>query len=217
MTVSGVEVVFVTVTAPLGFVTTRIGAMTRAVPAVRVDVDERVVTVDDEFAVVAAAALRRTLPSGVAERVGLNVAADVSVGFRSVVLAAVVGVAAIAAVVGVAVVLVIVGVAMIAAVVGVAVVFVTVGVAAIAAVVGVAVVFAAVGVAAIAAVVGVTVVAAIVGATVVAAVAPTLAAAVAPVSPKRTAPPPSPVTTGIGSELMDAFTVACGFAYADGG
>src|SRR3954465_13340539 len=127
----GVEVVFVTVTVPLGFVTTRIGAMTRAVPAVRVDVDEPVVAVDDEFAVVAAAALSRRLPRGVAARVGLNVAADVSVGFRSVVLAAVVGVAVMAAVVGVAVVLVIVGVAAIAAVVGVAVVFVMVGVAAI--------------------------------------------------------------------------------------
>src|SRR3954452_18495736 len=177
MTLGGVEVVFVTVTVPLEFVTTRIGAMTRAVPAVRVNVDEPVVAVDDEFAVVAAARLRRRLPSGVAARLGLNVAADVSVGFRSVVLAPVVGVAAIAAVVGVAVVLVIVGVAMIAAVVGVAVVFVTVGVAAIAAVVGVAVVFAAVGVVAIAAVVGVTVVAAI-GAAVVPVVAPT---AVAPV------------------------------------
>jgi hypothetical protein len=197
MTLGGVEVVFVTVTVPLALVMTRMGATMRAVPAVRVDVDEAVVVVDDEFAVVAAAPFRRRLPSGVAARVGLNVAADVSVGFRSVVLAPVVGVAAIAAVVGVAVVLVIVGVAIIAAVVGVAVVFVTVGVAAIAAVVGVAFV------------------AAIVGAT-VAAVAATLAAAVVPV-PKSTAPPPSPVMTGIGSELIDAFTVACGFAYADGG
>src|SRR3954453_2165880 len=196
MTVSGVEVVFVTVTAPLGFVMTRIGATTRAVPAVRVDVDEPVVAVDDEFAVVAAARLRRRLPSGVAARVGLNVAADVSVGFRSVVLAAVVGVAAIAAVVGVAVVLVIVGVAMIAAVVGVAVVFVTVGVAAIAAVVGVAVVFAAVGVVAIAAVVGVAVapLVAAIGAAVVPVVAPVVA------EPRTIAPPPPApplVTTGI--------------------
>jgi hypothetical protein len=197
MTLGGVEVVFVTVTVPLAFVMTRIGATTRAVPAVRVDVDEPVVDLDDEFAVVVAAALRRRLPRGVAARVGLNVAADVSVGFRSVVLAPVVGVAAVAAVVGVAM------------------VFVTVGVAAIAAVVGVAVVFTAVGVVVIAAVVGVAVDAAIVGAT-VAAVAATLAAAVVPL-PKRTAPPPSPVITGIGSELMDAFTVACGFAYADGG
>src|SRR4051812_45444768 len=205
MTVGGVEVVFVTVTVPFALVMTRIGATTRAVPAVRVDVDEPVVAVDDEFAVVAAAALSRRLPRGVAARVGLNVAADVSVGFRSVVLAAVGGVAAIAAVVGVAVVLVIVGVAMIAAVVGVGVGFVTVGVAAIAAVVGVAVVFAAVGVAAIAAVVGVAV-APVVAAS-GAAVAPTLAAAVVPVvaEPRTIAlPPPAPlVTTGIGSELMD--------------
>jgi hypothetical protein len=180
MTLGGVEVVFVTVTVPFALVMTRIGATMRAVPAVRVDVDEPVVAVDDEFAVVAAAALSRRLPRGVAARVGLNVAADVSVGVMSVVLAAVVGVA------------------LVAAVVGVAVVFVMAGVAAIAAVVGVAVV------------------ALIVGATVVAAVAPTLAAAVVPV-PKNTAPPPSPVITGIGSELIDAFTVACGFAYADGG
>jgi hypothetical protein len=52
------------------------------------------------------------------------------------------------------------------------------------------------------------------------AVAPTVAAAVVPV----VAPPPTearnaassvgdpPVTTGVGAELMDAFTVACGLA-----
>src|SRR3954468_4393861 len=114
MTLGGVEVVFVTVTVPLALVRTRIGATTRAVPAVRVDVDEPVVTVDDEFAVVAAAALRRRLPRGGAARVGLGVAADVSVGVSSVVLAPIVGVAVIAAVVGVAVVFVVVGVAAIA-------------------------------------------------------------------------------------------------------
>src|SRR4051794_39495397 len=139
MMVGGVEVVFVTVTVPFALVMTRIGATMRAVPAIRVDVDNPVVAVDDEFAVVAAARLRRRLPRGVAARVGLNVAADVSVGFRSVVLAPVVGVAVIAAVVGVAVVFVTVGVAAIAAVVGVAVVFAAVGVVVIAAVVGVAV------------------------------------------------------------------------------
>src|SRR5947209_10617781 len=139
MTLGGVEVVFVIVTVPFALVTTRIGATMRAVPPVRADIDEPVVAVDDEFAVVAAARLRRRLPNGVAARVGLNVAADVSVGFRSVALAPVVGVAVIAAVVGVAVVLATVGVAAIAAVVGVAVVFVTVGVVVIAAVVGVAV------------------------------------------------------------------------------
>src|SRR5436305_14576014 len=100
MTLGGVEVLFVTVTVPFALVMTRIGATTRAVPAVRVDVDEPVVAVDDEFAVVAAARLRRRLPSGVAARVGLNVAADVSVGFRSVALAPGAGVAEIAAAVG---------------------------------------------------------------------------------------------------------------------
>jgi hypothetical protein len=56
-------------------------------------------------------------------------------------------------------------------------------------------------------------------------VAPTVAAAVVPVVD----PPPTaarnaassvgdpPMTTGVGAELMDAFTVACGLAYADGG
>jgi hypothetical protein len=194
MTAGGV---FVTVTVPLAFVTTRMGATTRAVPDVRAEVCKLLVVVDDvEF--VAACDRRRVPRGGFAARVGLAVTDDVSVGVSVFVLAAVVGVAVMAAVVGVAVVFVSVGVVMIAAVVGVAVVFVSVGVVVIAAVVGVAVV------------------AAIVGAAVV-PVAPTVAAAVVPVAPMTTPPPPSPVMTGIGSELMDAFTVACGFAYADGG
>jgi hypothetical protein len=131
--------------------------------------------------VLVAACDRRRLPrGGFAARVGLGVTDDVSVGVRMVVpapLAAGFVVVAIAAVVGVNVVLVSVGVVVIAAVVGVAVV------------------------------------AAIVGAAVVAAAAVPVAA----VAPRTTAPPPSPVMTGIGSELMDAFTVACGLAYADGG
>ena len=86
--------------------------------------------------------------------------------------------------------------------------------------VGVSVVLESVGVVAIAAVVGVavTLVVEMVGATLV--VAPTVAAAGVPV----VAPPPTaarnaaspvgdpPVTTGVGAELMDAFTVACGLA-----
>ena len=180
MIIGGVEVVFVTVTVPLAFVTTRIGATTtRAVPAARTV--EVAAVVDDAVVVVVAACDRRRLPrGGLAARVGLGVTADVSVGVRTTVpapLAADVGVVVIAAVVGVAVVLVSVGVVMIAAVVGVAVV------------------------------------AAIVGATVVAAAVVPFAA----VEPMTTAPLPSPVMTGIGSELMDAFTVACGLAYADGG
>ena len=183
MTVGEVAVAFVTVTVPLAFGTTRIGATTRAVPAVRA-VDAVVAVVEagvDDAVVDVAARFRRRLPSGVAARVGLGFVDVASVGVRVVVLAAVVGVAVIAAVVGVAVVFVIVGVAVIAAVVGVAVV------------------------------------AAIVGVTAAAVVAPTVAAAVVPVPLTTTAPPPSPVMTGIGSELMDPFTVACGFAYADGG
>ena len=196
MTVGGVEVMFVTVTVPLAFVTTRIGATTRPVPAVRTaDVDA---VVDDAVVVVVAACDRRRLArGGFAARVGLGVTDDVSVGVRTVVpapAAAEFVVVAIAAVVGVNVVLVSVGVVVMAAVVGVAVVLVSVGVVVIAAVVGVAVV------------------AAMVGATVVAVVAPTVGVAVVPVEPMTTAPPRSPVTTGTGSELMDAFTVACGLA-----
>jgi hypothetical protein len=193
---AGVEVVFVTVTVPLAFVTTRIGTTTRP-PAARVAVDEAVVVVDALVAFCVAFCARRRLPSGgLAARVGLGVAADVSVGVRTFVLAAAAGVAAVAAVVGVAVVFVNVGAVMIAAVVGVAVVFVSVG-----------------GGVVIAAVVGVGVVPVIVGAAVVPVVAPTVAAAVVPVEPRTTAPPPlPPVMTGIGSELMDAFTVACGLA-----
>jgi len=187
MTTGGVEAVFVTVMVPLAFVTTRIGATTtRPDAAVRAVVVEAVV---DDVVVVVAGAVRRRLPSGgLAARAGLGVTDEVSVGVRTFVPAATVGVVAIAAVVGVNV------------------VFVSAGVVAIAAVVGVAVVAATVGVVVIAAVVGVAVVAAIVGATVVAA------AAVVPLEAMTTPPPPSPVMTGIGSELMDAFTVACGLA-----
>jgi len=188
MTAGGVEAVLVTVMVPLAFVTTRIGATTtRPVAAVRaVDVEA---AVDDD---VVTGAVRRRLPSGgLAARAGLGVTDDVSVGVSTFVPAATVGVVAIAAVVGVNVVLAAAGVVVIAAVVGVAVVLASAGVVAIAAVVGVAVV------------------AAIVGATVVAAV---VAEAVVPAEAKTTPPPPSPVTTGIGSELMDAFTVACGLA-----
>jgi hypothetical protein len=177
---AGVEVVFVTVTVPLAFVTTRIGA-TRRPPAARVAVGEPVVVVDDvvDDAVVVVACVKRRLPrGGLAARVGLGSAADVSVGVRRFVLAA------------------LVGVAVIAAVVGVAAVFVSVGA-------GVA----------IEAIVGVGVVPMIVGPAVVPVVAPTDTAAVVPVEAITTPPPPSPpVMTGIGSELMDAFTVACGLA-----
>jgi hypothetical protein len=136
-------------------------------------------------------------------RVGLGVTDDVSVGVRMVVVAPV------AADVPVGPAANWPGVAAIAAVVGVAVVLVSVGVVAIAAVVGV----------------GVTPLVASAGAVVaVPVVAPTVAAAVVPVAapvvtpPRKTAPPASPpVMTGVGAELMDAFTVACGFAYADGG
>src|SRR3954462_2473566 len=94
MTLGGVEVVFVTVTVPLGFVMTRIGAMTLPVAVVRAVVDAAVVVV--------ALRDRRRLPSGgFAARVGLGVATDVSVGVRTVVFAAVAGVAVDAAVVGV--------------------------------------------------------------------------------------------------------------------
>jgi hypothetical protein len=194
MITGGVEVAFVTITLPLAFVMTRIGAMTRPVATAPVEVDAALGVV-----VVVAACVRRRLPrGGLAARVGLGVTADVSVGVRTVVFAATVGVA------------------VVAAVVGVAVVFVSVGVVMIAAVVGVAVVPAIVGVVVIAAVVGVAVVAEIVGATVVTVVGPTVAAAVVPAE-AITTPPVSPVMTGIGSELMDAFTVACGLAYAEGG
>jgi hypothetical protein len=189
MTAGVEEVVFVTVTVPSAFVMTRIGA-TRRPPAERVAVDDAVAVVDDAVFVVAC--VRRRLPrGGLAARVGLGVAADVSVGVRRFVLAAAVGVAAVAAVVGVAVVVASVGVVVIAAVVGVAVVLVMVGDGVV-----------------IAAVVGVGVVP-VIGAAVVPVVAPSVAAAVVPVEPRKTAPLPSPpVMTGIGSELMDAFTVA---------
>ena len=111
MTIGGVEAVLVTVTVPLAFVTTRTGATTRAVPAVRTADVEAVV--DDAVLDVAAACDRRRLPrGGLAARVGLGVTDDVSVGVRTVVLvpAAEFVVVAIAAVVGVSVVLVSVGV-----------------------------------------------------------------------------------------------------------
>lgn len=85
-----------------------------------------------------------------------------------------------------------------------------------------------VGVVMMAAVVGVAVVAEIVGAVVV--VAPTVAAAVVPVVAVPLVPAAEtasrnaaasavepPMMTGMGSELIDAFTVASGLAYIDGG
>jgi hypothetical protein len=104
MTVGGVAVVFVTVTVPSAFVTTRIGATTRALAATRfVDVDEPVGAVVDDAVVdmdgvvvdvvddVVAAfvvCVTRRLPSGgLAARVGLALTEDVSVGVRMVVLA----------------------------------------------------------------------------------------------------------------------------------
>lgn len=105
---------------------------------------------------------------------------------------------------------------------------VSVGVVVIAAVVGVAVMLVSVGVVVMAAVVGVAVVPLAVEIVGAAVVAPIVAAAVVPVlpvgAPAATAPRKAassalepPMTTGVGSELMDAFTVLCGFAYADGG
>jgi hypothetical protein len=87
MTVGGVEVVLVTVTVPFALVMMRIGADAVA----RVAVDDAVVVdavvVDD----VVAACVRRRLPrGGLAARVGLGVAAEVSVGVRIVVLVPVV-------------------------------------------------------------------------------------------------------------------------------
>lgn len=83
----GVEAVFVTVTVPLAFVTTRIGATMRAVPAVR-DVDVVDAVVDDAVVVVVAGGVRRILPrGGFAARVGLGLTDDVNVGVRTVVLA----------------------------------------------------------------------------------------------------------------------------------
>lgn len=81
MTAGGVVFTFVTVTVPLAFVMTRIGATTRP----RADVDVVVVLVDDAVAVVADAVvvawLTRRLPSaGLAARVGLGVTLDVSAG-----------------------------------------------------------------------------------------------------------------------------------------
>src|SRR3954471_11217391 len=100
MTVGGVEVVFVTVTVPLEFVMTRIGAMTLPVAVVRAVVR----AVVDAAVVAVALCDRRRLPSGgFAARVGLGVAAEVSVGVRTDVFAAVAGVAVDAAVAGVVV------------------------------------------------------------------------------------------------------------------
>jgi hypothetical protein len=200
MTVGGVVVTFVTVTVPLAFVITRIGTTTRADAAVRVVdavVDDAVVVV--AVVVVAVPVLARVPSGGLTARVGPGVTDDVSVGVRRVVLVplaadVVVGPAANWP-----------GVAEIAAVIGVASVLVIVGVVAIAAVVGVAV--AALGVESA-------------GATVAAAVVPAVPVVVpAPTASRKTAASvvEPPVTTGTGCELMDAFTVACGFAYADGG
>src|SRR5437764_13923136 len=98
MSIGSVEVVFVTVTVPLAFVMTRIGAMTRPVARVRVEVDAALLVV---AVVVVAACVRRRLPrGGLAARVGLGVAADVSGGVRMFVFAAVAGVGVVAAVVG---------------------------------------------------------------------------------------------------------------------
>src|SRR5207302_9669782 len=175
MSMGSVEVAFVTVTVPLALVMTRIGATTRPVAATRVEVCDPLIIAEDAAVVAVAACVRRILPrGGLAARVGLGVAADVSVGVRMFALAAVAGVAVVAAVVGVAVVLASAGVVVIAAVVGVAVVLASVGVVVIAAVVGVAVV------------------AEIVGATVVTVAGATVDATV-PVEPMTTAPVPSPV------------------------
>jgi hypothetical protein len=192
MTIGGVEAVFVTVTVPLAFVTTRIGATTtRAVPAVRIDVDEPLVVVDDAVVVVVAGCVRRILPrGGFAARVGLGLTDGVRVGVRTVVLAPTAeDIAA--------------GVTLIAAVVGVALVAASVGVVMIAAVVGVAV-------ALLAEIVGAT---AVVPAVAAAVLAP---AATASRKAAESAAEP-PVMTGIGAELMDSFTVASGLAYAEGG
>jgi len=76
------------------------------------------------------------------------------------------------------------------------------------------------------AVAAVPVVAPIVDAAVVPAVAPVVTAAVVPVvapvvaEPKKMPPSAAPaplVTTGVGSELIEAFTVLIGLAYAEGG
>jgi len=93
MTEGGVVLVLVTVTVPFALVMTRIGATTRAVPAVRVVVDAAVVVVgtvaevDDAVAEVAAGVTRRLASGGFAARVGLAFTDDVSVGVRVVVLA----------------------------------------------------------------------------------------------------------------------------------
>jgi hypothetical protein len=91
MTEGGVVVVLVTVTVPLAFVMTRIGATTRDVPAVRVvgvDVVEvdAVADVDDAVVDVVAGVTRRLASGGLAARVGLALTDDVSVGVRTVVL-----------------------------------------------------------------------------------------------------------------------------------
>jgi hypothetical protein len=91
MTVGGVVVTFVTVTVPLAFVMTRIGATTRAVAAVRVVgvvVDDAVVVVDVEagVVVVAVGVVTRLPSGGLTARVGPGVTDDVSVGVRRVVL-----------------------------------------------------------------------------------------------------------------------------------
>jgi len=197
MTAGGVVFTFVTVTVPLAFVMTRIGATTRP----RADVDVMVVLVDDAVAVVAGvvvvAWLTRRLPSaGLAARVGLGVTLDVSAGESTALFVVAVtvdvpvgpaanwpGVAVRAAVTGVASALLL---RVAAAVVDEVVAPVT----------------------------GVAAVAPVVAAAVVPVVAPVVAAL-----PMKTPPSLDPVPlvmTGVGSELIDAFTVACGFAYAEG-
>ena len=95
MTEGGVVLVLVTVTVPFALVMTRIGATTRAAPAMRIVVDAAVLVVgvvtvdevDDAVAEVAAGVTRRLASGGLAARVGLAFTEDVSVGVRVVVLA----------------------------------------------------------------------------------------------------------------------------------
>jgi hypothetical protein len=89
MTAGGVVVTFVTVTVPLAFVMTRIGATIRP----RADVEVVLLVVEEAVVVVAGAVLvgwlTRRLPSaGLAARVGLGVMPDVTVGVRIVLLVA---------------------------------------------------------------------------------------------------------------------------------
>ena len=205
MTDGGVVFTFVTVTVPLAFVTTRSGTVTRPRPVtVVVVVADAVVLV---AGVVVVARLNRRLPAGFAARVGLGVTPDVSVGDRvALFVAAAVPVVTVDVPVGPAANGP--GVAVIAAVVGVASALLFVVAAAVTELV-------------VLPVTAVPVVAPTVDAAVVPAVAPVVAAAVVPVvapvvaEPMTIAPsPPAPplVTTGVGSELIEAFTVVTGLA-----